>query len=216
MAKKGLLVLVLAALVAGGTFAQVVVGAGVDASGTTTVTGPTETSSSSFTLDLNGGYRMELEFGLVGFGLDASFGGSETKPLSFSGGKSTTLKLGGYFEYALLNTEKFAFWGKINLGYIGQYDLVREDNMMGDETGFYVNIAPVLEYKMFANVAIFASIPLITFTTTTFEHKKVFILGSGWVDRAVGAPLYKVTETEFSFPIIQPLAFITIGVKFVF
>jgi len=219
--KRVCLILIMSAFAVGGAFAQVVVGAGLSldsrteerkAGGTTD-----EWGNSEFQVDLNIGYRMGLTIGLIGGGIDASFGGYEVKSDNPHNTKYSNIRIGGYFEYAFLNTQRLAFFGKIGLGYIGRFDIDGSTySTLGDTSGFYLDVAPMFEFRVSPNVSVFASIPLISFSISTYEDKKTWdSTDDEWVDLPSDYS-YKDTRTRLSFPITQGLGQITLGLKFLF
>ncbi|MDR0598633.1 MAG: porin family protein [Treponema sp.] len=210
MTKRVLIVLVLAAVVAGGAFGQVVLGIGGNYSKTKTdQTGNPTVTTSSFGIPVSLGYRMDA----LGFGLDAVYGGSSSEPLTGPSRDSTNLEIGGYVEYDFLKGEKLSLWGKAGLGYLGGFD-VTVNNGLGRSNGFYLKLTPSLEYQMFKHVSVFAACDLLSFSLSSSEQKKV-LSGNSWISVPSNYS-YKRTTTSLTFPITQPLTSVTIGAKVVF
>ncbi|MDR0526046.1 MAG: hypothetical protein LBG90_09290 [Spirochaetaceae bacterium] len=221
MAKKIMICLVLAVIAAGGAFAQVVVsaGGGIDVVGSEDKsTGTTiKDTTTDWKIDLEGGYRM----GLMGFGLHAGFGGGEEK--NETGSTTITikhpfgLKIGGYFEYALLQLGKFSFFGKAGLGYRGIFDGYGPNNTQRvvsyNAGGFYLDADAVFEYQMFKHAAFFASVKALDFSVITWEAKGFIIPNTpGFSSDAYP----KTTVVNFDLPWTHTISAITLGCKFIF
>jgi hypothetical protein len=219
MTRKIIFCLGLAMAVAGTASAQIV--ADIGASVTTQKAedengGITATTSRTFiSVPFSVGYRA----GATGFGLAAVIGSNQydyNASRFAPEGKDLTVNAGGYFEYALLSTEKATLFGKAGVGYSGKFGSIVASSFKNDTNGFYVNIAPVFEYKIFKHISLFASATLLSFNLDITKSKQKWV-GTEWVDLPDGESHKQITTALISpFLSGQSLSSITLGCKFIF